>query len=162
MLELFITKEEEMVEHKYASAMREVLEYLKGISDKDVAKISKNFLDFLRDNAAEELIKEFDYNKPLVELELSSEAKAIIGVIYYNFWCETEQQKRDFLRLLNTNEIEFQKELKEKYDIDNIFDSPKESNFNVTENVSEKGLLDINNMKWYERLFEFFRRHFKK
>lgn len=151
-----------MIEHKYASAMREVLEYLKGISDRDVAKISQKFLNFLKDNATEELVHEFDYNKPLVELELSSEAKAIIGVIYYNFWCETEQQRNDFLRLLDTNEIEFQKELKEKYDIDNIFDNPKKKDMKIKENISEKGLLDINNMKWYERLFEFFRRHFRK
>lgn len=151
-----------MIEHKYASAMREVLEYLKGISDRDVAKISQKFLNFLKDNATEELAHEFDYNKPLVELELSSEAKAIIGVIYYNFWCETEQQRHDFLRLLDTNEIEFQKELKEKYDIDNIFDNPKKKDMKIKENISEKGLLDINNMKWYERLFEFFRRHFRK
>lgn len=151
-----------MIEPKYASAMREVLEYLKGISDKDVAKISKEFLDFIRDNSAEELVHEFDYNKPLVELELSSEAKAIIGVIYYNFWCETEQQREEFLKMLNTNEIELQKELKDKCNIDNIFDTPKKVDVKTYPNVSEKALLNINDMKWYEKLFEFFRRCFKK
>lgn len=151
-----------MVEHRYASAMREVLEYLKGISDKDVAKIPQKFLDFLKDNAVEKLEYEFDYSRPLVELELSYEAKAIIGVIYYNFWCETEEQRTDFLKMLDINEIEFQKELKEKYNFNNIFESSKKVDAEVKENVSEKALVDVNHMKWYEKLFEFFRRRFKK
>lgn len=151
-----------MVEVKYASAMREVLEYLKGIRDDDIAKISQKFLNFLRDNAIEELTYEFDYNKPLSELNLSPEAKAIIGLIYYNFWCENEQQRNDFLSLLEENEIEYQKELNEKYNVDNIFDIPEKVDLKGCENDSEKALVDIKNMKWYERLFEFIRKLFKK
>lgn len=151
-----------MVEHKYASAMREVLEYLKGISERDVAKISQKFLDFLNENAAKKLVNEFDYKKPLVELELSPEAKAIIAVICYNFWCDTEKQKEDFLRLLDTNQMKLQKELNEKYKIEDMFDNQVKDDLEVPENTSEMALLDVNNMKWYEKLFEFFRRKFKK
>ena len=89
-----------MVEVRYANAMTEVLEYLKGIRDEDINKISKKFMDFLKENSSKEYECEIDYNKPLSELKISKEAKSIIGLIYYNFWCETEQQKKDFLALL--------------------------------------------------------------
>lgn len=153
-----------MVDVKYANAMREVLEYLKGINDEDIAKIPVKFMDFLNENASKDFVCEFDYNKPLAELKMSREAKATIGVIYYNFWCETEQQRRDFLALLDDNEKEYQEELREKYNVNNIFDVPPKMNSDeeILENTSEKGLVTKNNVKWYERLFRFIKQLFKK
>lgn len=153
-----------MVNVKYANAMREVLEYLKGINDEDVAKISAKFMDFLNENASKEFVCEFDYNKPLAELKISQEAKAIIGVIYYNFWCETEQQRRDFLALLDDNEKVYQEELHEKYNAESIFDVPPkiDSDKETLENTSGKDLVTKNNIRWYKRLFRCFRQLFKK
>lgn len=153
-----------MVEVRYANAMCEVLEYLKGIRDEDVAKISKKFLAFLEENASKDFECKFDYNKPLSELEISPTAKSIIGLIYYNFWCETVQQKNDFLSLLDDNDRKYQKELNDKYNVNNIFDIPHktEGSNEKLKNNTEKAMIVKKDLKWYERVFEFVKKLFKK
>ena len=112
---------------QYANAISEVLHYLKGIRQEDIDKIPKKILKTLNDNCSNEYICKFDYKKPLKELQLQEEAKGIIACICYNYWCETAEQKRIFLEQLNKNEINYQEELKEKYDIEKIFKQRKES-----------------------------------
>lgn len=106
---------------QYAKAICEVNEYLKGINKEDIAKIPKNFIQFLSQNASKDYVCEFDYTKPLNELQLLEETKIIICLICYKYWCDTEEKKEMFLEQLNINEEEFQKELHEKYNVDNIF-----------------------------------------
>ena len=38
-------------------------------------------------------------------------------MICLNYWCETEEQKNNFIKHLNENEIRYQEELKEKYNL---------------------------------------------
>ena len=95
-----------MVSIRYANAMKEVLQYLKGIRKEDVDKIPKKFMNFLEENASKEYECQFDFAKPLKELDLLDETKGIITIICYKCWCETEEQKQNFLEKLNENEIE--------------------------------------------------------
>lgn len=110
-----------MVSIRYAYAMREVLEYLKGIRKEDLDKIPYNVLKYLEENASREYECNIDYEKPLKELNLMNESKGIIGWICYKYWCDTEEKKREFLNKLNENEKKFEETLKENYDVDNIF-----------------------------------------
>ena len=70
---------------KYANAMAEVLYYLKGIRDEDLAKIPKKLIDFLEENSNKNYICNFDYTKPLKELNLTDESKGIIAMICYYY-----------------------------------------------------------------------------
>ena len=55
------------------------------------------------------------------ELDILDEARGIIGMICYNYWCATEQQKEQYLKKLSMNEQQYQEILHEKYNPDNIF-----------------------------------------
>lgn len=109
-----------MVSTKYANAIKEVLHYLKGISEEDVKKIPKKLIDFLEENASKEYTCNFDYTKPLKDITISDEAKGLITYICYSYWCETEDEKKVFLNKLNENEIVFQNELRKKYNVENF------------------------------------------
>ena len=109
-----------MVSTKYANAITEVLHYLKGIREEDVNKIPKKIMNFFEENASKEYICDFDYTKPLKDLNITDEAKGIITYICYSYWCETEDEKKVFLNKLNENEMIFQKELRKKYDVENF------------------------------------------
>ena len=122
-----------MISVKYANAMREVLEYLKGIREEDVDKIPQNFIEFLEKNASEEYDCKFDYKKPLEELNLMDESKGIIGLICYKYWCETEEQKQEFLNKLNENEKNFQEELRKVYNVETIFSKKEQRNIQDNE-----------------------------
>ena len=112
-----------MVSVRNANAMAEVIYYLKGIKQEDIDKIPKKFIQYLNENASKEYKCNFDYNKPLKELNLLDETRGIIGMICYNYWCVTEKQKEQYLKRLSQNEQQYQKKLDEKYNPDNIFEN---------------------------------------
>lgn len=119
-----------MVNTRYANAFKEVDYYLKGIREEDIEKIPNKLKEFIKVNASEDYLVDFDYNKPLSEITISKEAKGIISIICLNYWCENEEEKREYLGLLNTNEQEYQRILREKYNPENIFKSDRSINLN--------------------------------
>lgn len=124
-----------MVSVKDANAMAEVIYYLKGIRQEDVDKIPKKFIQFLNENASKEYICNFDYNRPLKELNILDETRGIIGMICYNYWCVTEQQKELYLNKLSQNEQQYQEILHEKYNLDNLFKNRKQEYVEETQNI---------------------------
>ena len=110
-----------MVNERYSIAISETLHYLKGINQDDINKIPNKFMLFLKENALNNYSCNFDYTKPLKELNLTDEAKGLIAMICLNYWCETEEQKIKFRNHLNVNEQTYQEELKRKYNVDDIF-----------------------------------------
>ena len=147
-----------MVNVKYSIAMSEVLHYLKGIRQEDINKIPRNFMIFLEENASKKYICQFDYNKPLRELKLLDETRGIISTICLNYWCETEEQKKNYINRLNENERKYQEKLREKYTPDNIF-----KNQNVdTALVQEKAVFTEKAMVEYKKtIFNRIRNWFK-
>ena len=126
-----------MVSVRNANAMAEVIYYLKGIKQEDIDKIPKKFIQYLNKNASKEYKCDFDYNKPLKELNLLDETRGIIGMICYNYWCVTEKQKEQYLKRLSQNEQQYQKILDEKYNPDNIFENKKLDFIENTTNSTE-------------------------
>ena len=70
-----------MINKKNANAMAEVIYYLKGIKQEDIDKIPEKLIQYLNKNATKEYQCDFDYNKPLKELNLLDETRGIIGMI---------------------------------------------------------------------------------
>lgn len=126
-----------MVSVRNANAMAEVIYYLKGIKQEDIDKIPRKFIQYLNENASKEYKCDFDYNKPLKELNLLDETRGIIGMICYNYWCVTEKQKEQYLKRLSQNEEQYQKILNEKYNPDNIFENKKLDFIENTTNPTE-------------------------
>lgn len=110
-----------MINERYSIAMSETLHYLKGINKEDVNKIPNKFMEFLKANASQNYECDFDYTKPLKELKLMDETRGLISMICLNYWCQTEEQKENFRKHLNRNEIKYQEELRKVYNPDNIF-----------------------------------------
>ena len=129
-----------MVNVRNANAMAEVVYYLKGIRQEDINKIPKNLLQYLNDNASKEYECNFDYNKPLKELNLLDEARGIIGMICYNYWCVDEIQKKQYIDRLNTNELQYQEKFHEKYNPDNLFKNKNRKN--IEENVTTTEMIE--------------------
>lgn len=148
-----------MVSVEYSIAISEVLDILKNTNEKDVNKISPEFMSFLKDNASKEYISKFDYTNSIEGLELSEKAIGILSVINSKFWC-TPEQKEDFENILNTNENKYQAELREKYNPDDIFKNKREiKNEKQTE---EKSLTVVQEEKLYQKIFNLLKRFFRK
>lgn len=97
-----------MTKETYANAYVEVLHYLKGIDKTYIEKIPKSLIKFFEDNSNKEYICNFDYNLPLNQLKLSDEALGLIGMIAYNFCCDTPEEKLELKKIFNENEKKYQ------------------------------------------------------
>ena len=145
-----------MINKNDANAMAEVLHYLKGIRQEDIEKIPKKLLKLFEENANKEYIGNFDYNKPLKELDLLDETRGFIAMICLNYWCRTKEEKQDYINKLNQNEIKYQDELRQKYNPDDIFK-------NNTENTIKDNQYDEIDMQIIEYKEEnIFQRIFNK
>lgn len=122
---------------KNANAMAEVIYYLKGIKQEDINKIPKKLLQYISENASKEYKCDFDYNKPLKELNLLDETRGIIGMICYNYWCIDEIQKKQYIEKLSKNEQKYQEIIHEKYNPDNLFKNKNNKNIEETIKTTE-------------------------
>lgn len=110
-----------MINKKYAVAMTELLYFLKGFSKEELEKIPSSLLKFFEENCDKEYECKFDYNDELDKLKLKNETYGLISLICYNFWCESPEEKKNYLNMLNENEKKFQNQLRKIYDPNNIF-----------------------------------------
>lgn len=150
-----------MKKDEYSIAYAEVLHYLKGIRKKQIMLIPKGLIEYFKANKSQTYKCNFDYNKPLNEIEISDKAKGIIGMICLNYWSNSNNEKKIFLEKIEENEKIYQKELNEKYSYDNIF---KKSNKDKDLENEEK-LLDLEptkKVKLFEKIINKLKQYFNK
>ena len=150
-----------MKKDEYSIAYAEVLHYLKGIRKKQIMLIPKGLIEYFKANKSQTYKCNFDYNKPLNEIEISDKAKGIIGMICLNYWSNSNNEKKIFLEKIEDNEKIYQKELNEKYSYDNIF---KKSNKDKDLENEEK-LLDLEptkKVKLFEKIINKLKQYFNK
>lgn len=150
-----------MKKDEYSIAYAEVLHYLKGIRKKQIMLIPKGLIEYFKANKSQTYKCNFDYNKPLNEIEISDKAKGIIGMICLNYWSNSNNEKKIFLEKIEENEKIYQKELNEKYSYDNIF---KKSNKDK-DLENEEELLDLEptkKVKLFEKIINKLKQYFNK
>lgn len=141
-----------MVNKNYAIAMTEILHLFKGFSDEELEKIPSKLISFFKENADKSYICDFDYNTDIEELHLKDETYGLISMICYNYWCETPEEKQQYLNILEKNEREYQKYISEKYNTNNLFKN-KEINYN-----KNLPIFKSKQEKWYEKIIKFIKR----
>lgn len=109
-----------MINTNFSESISETLEVLKHMDKSYINKIPEKFKIFLEKNKDANYVPKLDFSKDLNELSLNELTKDILAVIYINYWCEVEQ-KKNYISLIKENEIKYQKELRKKYNSDNMF-----------------------------------------
>lgn len=115
-----------MVSVEYSEAIAETLDILKHTKKEDVDKIPPKFMEFLQANCSKTYKPELDHTQKIKDMKLKHKTKVILAIIYKKYWCNSEQ-KKEFDRILKENEIKRQKELREKYNPDDIFKKRRKS-----------------------------------
>ena len=111
-----------MVKTAYSEAATEVLEILDNTEEEAVNKIPKKFIKFLKDNSSKTYKPNFDKTKTIKELNLKPKTQALLGLIYLKCWAN-EEQKLEFTKRVKEKEKNYQKEISQKYNTDNLFKS---------------------------------------
>lgn len=113
-----------MIDDTYSEAVAEVLDILSHTSKDDLEKIPIKFINFLEKNKSKTYKAELDYSKNINEIKLKSKTKAMLGLIYMNYWAD-EEEKKNFKQKIRENEIKYQAEMRQKYNPNNLFDKNK-------------------------------------
>ena len=118
-----------MADIQYANAYTEVLDILKHISKEDYEKIPKSKIKVFEENSNKNYSFTYDKNKTLDEQNVSEIAKAIIAILFRDYWATKEQR---YIIIKKQQEIkdQKQKELMAK--------------FEQNKNISEKDLKKVN------------------
>ena len=149
-----------MVYNKYAIAYSEVLEILKYIPIEYYNKIPKAKIELFEKNANNLYTFNYDSNKTLEEQNVSSITKGIIILLYRDYWA-TEVQRNKITVKQNYDRMKLEEKKKEKNNLDNIFvNNNMNSAIDNTEDNQEIPLVEINDIKWYDKVWKFIKNFF--
>ena len=110
---------------EYSEAIGETLQVLKKTEKVLIDKIPKKLLEFFERNAAPTKELNIEISKDLTEIDLKPKSKALIGMIYRNYWCDAEERKA-YDEILKQNEQKFQESARERYNPEDIFKKTEE------------------------------------
>ena len=99
----------------------EVYGILKALGDKYINKLPNTVLKVITESKEENYNPEYSMSIPLKEQKINRKSLAMIALLHYNYWCETEEDRVKLKDILETNEEKHQKKMKEKYSNDKIF-----------------------------------------
>ena len=118
---------------EYANAYSEVLEILRYVSIDDYNKIPKEQIDFFENNSNTDYDFFFNPYKTLDEQNVSKRAKAIIAIIFKEYWA-TDIQKEKIIAKQKYDRMKLEKEKQTRYNSNDIFKNKKIENIeNSTE-----------------------------
>ena len=141
-----------MVNVEYENAYKEIIEILKFIPSNYYDKIPKEKINLFESKANKEYEFTFNPNKTLEEQNVSKRAKAIIGLLYRDYWANKEQKEK-IISFQNIQRQALEEEKREKYNPDNIFKKT-----NVEKATEEVAMVEVKEEKWYSKLFEFLKK----
>lgn len=144
-----------MINTEYKIAYSEVLEILKYISKEEFNKVPQDMLDMFKNNASNENQFIYDPDKTLQEQNVSEIARAIIAILFRDYWA-TESQRQ---KILNKQNFDREKIREEIYSADNIFQKhsiQQKENFATKEiaMVEYKESIFAKIKNWFKGLFK--------
>lgn len=141
---------------EYANAYSEVLEILKNISKEDYEKVPSEKIDLFKKNANKNYNFQYDTNLTLDEQNVSKRTKAIIAILFRDYWATPEQREK-ILAKQNYDRIQIEKNKQKQYNVDNIFKN-KEKKAETVENsvsmIEYKESIFSKIKKWFKQTFK--------
>lgn len=112
-------------------AYAEVDEILSLMDEKYVNIIPKQLRAIFKEEKSSDYKPKISTEKLLNEQNLQRETLVILAILCLNYWCESEEEKKELIKVYSENEKKKETEIREKYNPDNIFKKPKEKNDSV-------------------------------
>lgn len=119
----------------------EIITVLNHMETKYQDKIPKKLISFFEKNSSKEYKFNIDLDVPFKEQKLKDKTIVLLAILNLNYWCETEEEKQELIKLYTENEQKYQKELREKYNPDNIFKKRNEENRIEENNIQNENVL---------------------
>ena len=146
-----------MVNNEYAIAYKEVLEILKYIPEEDFNKIHNDTIEMFKTYSDKKYIFSYDPNKTLDEQNVSKRAKAIIGILFRDYWA-TPTQREKIIKKQQYERYKLEEEKKLKYNYTNFL-----NNNNISEIQLNKDLpISSKKENYFKKIFNNIKKLFFK
>lgn len=142
-----------MLNDKYTKALAELKVILENSEDSIIKKIPKTFIMFVEENYDKDYSCKITPNISINDQNILDETKYLIALIYRSYLC-SENERKEYDKILLENEINYQNEIYEKYDI-NVFNGKKKES-----EIEEK--TDLYVVKKRENIFKIIINRVKK
>lgn len=148
---------------EYANAYSEVLGILRYIPLKDYNKIPERKIKIFEKNANKDYKFYFNPNKTLEQQNVSKRARAILGILFRDYWA-TEIQREKIITKQNYNRMKLEEEKRSTYNPEKIFNSKQNSYRPSSIEVKKENLAiaEYKESKWYQKIFERILKVFRK
>ena len=145
---------------EYIQANTEIKCLLKYFPINYIKKLPTKLLEMIYKNSDDKYNIEIDLRKDLKNQNISKKTKDMLAVLTYNYW-SSEAEKKDIIKRLNENEKNYQEELREKYNPDNVFRNRKQSISN-DENICSTVAMVEHKESIFKRIIEKIKSIFAK
>lgn len=100
-----------------AKTNTEVFEILNILGKEYINKIPVKLYNYIAYNRNKNSILEYDINENILEQGISNESRDFIAYLNVKYWCN-DDEKRKLLEQYKRNDIEYEKKLEERYNVD--------------------------------------------
>ena len=146
-------------------AYSEVFEILKLVDDEYVKRIPTKIIEFLEEERDKDYKPTIDIDITLDEKNLKRKTMVLLSIINYNYWCDSEEEKKEIQKELLSNneakELELKK-LEERYNPDSIFKNREEHKQSTNGNNIELQLEESKENNFLKKLLKKILYFFKK
>ena len=130
----------------------EVYSVLNILGNKYIDRLPKPLYNMIKKEKENTYNPKYDKTILLTEQNIKNESLSIIALLHLNYWCESNLDKKELLGIFKENENKYQKELREKYNPDNIFKNKEIKIETVKNSVSIcKKSIFIKFREWFKR-----------
>lgn len=144
---------------KYANAYKEVLCVINNLIKEDYEKISKEYIEFLKENCNNEYKFEFDKLKPFNEQQLLDDTKYILFGLFEKFGA-TDIQKAKIKSYKINYQIKLEEQKRKKYNPEVLELKSQKSNTKIPNEKID--LIEYKEKRWYKRLLNRILKIFNK
>ena len=131
------------MEENYRKAFKEVYVIMDNASKEEINKIPKRFIEFIEENMEIGYEPQIEFNENF-EKSILEETLLILALIYRDYIISKEER----VFLIQQEEIQ----LKENYNIDNVFIKRKQNIEKNNINNIEQQLIVVKKEKWYKKI----------
>lgn len=143
---------------EYIQAYTEINCLLKHFPKEYINKLPTKLLNMIQSKSNKKYCIDVDIKKSLQYQNISKKTKDILVVLKYNYWSNVNE-KENIKKKFYENEEKFQKELSEKYNVDNLF---KKEILKTRKKESENISIVEYKEKWYLKLINKLKKLLKR
>ena len=148
-------KEERYMENNLRKSYSEVYEILNLMENIYLDKIPNKVIELINNERDRDFKTSISTDIPLEKQKLQRDTLAILAILYLNYWCESEQEKKELIELFN----DVDKANAEKYSYENLFNNKS----NIKETFSENNIAIVEYKEnILKRILGFFKKMFRK